>query len=244
MSEIRAVLFDAGGTLFTYTNLPAARQAAIPEYCRAMGLPESDAARVFEAVNVGLRRSLLEAERLPYYLHSDLTLLGYAYAAAALGTTISPVDADRIRRTIMAGTMSGTMRAGAAETLGELRRRGFHLGIVSNADEDQLALMVENFGFDAHFDAMLCSETARSCKPDAGIFRKALEQAGCAPAEAVFVGDTPLHDIAGARAVGMRTVLILEDTPMLARAATTAGSDTGGADHVIRELPELLEIIQ
>lgn len=88
------------------------------------------------------------------------------------------------------------------------------------------------------FRSLLCSEEAQSCKPDSGIFQVALQRAGCAPDEAVFVGDTPQHDIAGAVAAGMRAVLIEETTDMpfdrSGRSAQLA---------VIQELPELVNFI-
>ena len=45
-------------------------------------------------------------------------------------------------------------------------------------------------------------------KPDRRVFEYALRWAGCAPADALFVGDDPTRDVAGAAAAGMRTAWI------------------------------------
>ena len=45
-------------------------------------------------------------------------------------------------------------------------------------------------------------------KPDPAIFTPALEIAGCGPEEALHVGDTFEEDAAGARAAGIRSLLI------------------------------------
>ena len=45
-------------------------------------------------------------------------------------------------------------------------------------------------------------------KPDARIYRHALESIGAEPHEAFFVGDGGSDEHRGARAVGMRTVLV------------------------------------
>jgi len=45
-------------------------------------------------------------------------------------------------------------------------------------------------------------------KPDPAIFAPALELAGCRPDEALHVGDTAEEDVAGARAAGIRSLLI------------------------------------
>ena len=46
---------------------------------------------------------------------------------------------------------------------------------------------------------------------EAQIFAAALELAGCEPAEALHVGDTPEEDCAGARAAGIRALLLDRD---------------------------------
>ncbi|MET0731261.1 MAG: HAD hydrolase-like protein, partial [Solirubrobacterales bacterium] len=43
---------------------------------------------------------------------------------------------------------------------------------------------------------------------DPAIFAPALELAGCAPSEALHVGDRPEEDLAGAEAAGIRGLLI------------------------------------
>jgi putative hydrolase of the HAD superfamily len=52
------------------------------------------------------------------------------------------------------------------------------------------------------------SATVGARKPDPEIFRAALEAAGCGAGEALHVGDSGEEDIAGARAAGIRAVLI------------------------------------
>jgi putative hydrolase of the HAD superfamily len=45
-------------------------------------------------------------------------------------------------------------------------------------------------------------------KPHPSIFEAALSQAGVLPAQSVMVGDSLIHDIEGARQLGMRAVLV------------------------------------
>jgi putative hydrolase of the HAD superfamily len=44
-------------------------------------------------------------------------------------------------------------------------------------------------------------------KPHASLFEKALRELDATPSETVFVGDSPVHDIAGAKALGIFAVL-------------------------------------
>lgn len=50
-------------------------------------------------------------------------------------------------------------------------------------------------------------------KPDAAIFELAIERLGVARESVVMVGDTPATDIAGARAAGLRSILVASGNP-------------------------------
>jgi putative hydrolase of the HAD superfamily len=89
--------------------------------------------------------------------------------------------------------------------LGELRRRGLMLGLVSNTSRD-LGAFVRHFALDV--DAWIASGSYGKVKPSPMIFRAALELVGCEPDAALMVGDSPRDDVAGARAVGMRALLL------------------------------------
>ena len=90
-------------------------------------------------------------------------------------------------------------------------------------------------------DDWTSSEEAESCKPDRRIYEVALAKAGSTPAETLFVGDSLQHDVAGARAVGMRTVLIGEPGT---KAPLSTGLDAPEpADFEVRRLAEVLTIV-
>jgi putative hydrolase of the HAD superfamily len=109
--------------------------------------------------------------------------------------------------------------------------------VVSNADQEQLDHFVELGQLGRYFDSLLCSEEAGSCKPDLAIFQEALRRAACPPEEALFVGDSLQQDIAGAGRVGLRSVLIWD------RADRDPPADGPRPHHVIRRIPELLDIV-
>jgi putative hydrolase of the HAD superfamily len=94
--------------------------------------------------------------------------------------------------------------------LADLRDRGLTLVAVSNWDYS-LPRVLGRCGLDGLLDGTVTSAATGSRKPDVGIFRAALELAGCEPVEALHVGDTPEEDVAGARAAGIRPLLIDRD---------------------------------
>jgi len=89
--------------------------------------------------------------------------------------------------------------------LRRLRGAGLKLGLVSNTSRD-LGAFVRHFALDV--DAWIASGSYGKVKPSPLIFRAALELVGCEPAHALMVGDSPSDDVAGARAVGMRALLL------------------------------------
>ena len=233
----RAVFFDLGGTLFSYASTRGPFDRALQEAAREHGVA-APADEVRARFREGMRRVTPGFDARPYFLHRELFRAGflallehYEVAEGANGDLL-------YEKQVAVGARHAVPREGAAETLGALRERGLHLGIVSNIDDDQFAPVWRGVGLGAWFDATTTSEEARSCKPDPGIFRLALEKAGgLAPEEVVFVGDSPPHDVAGARPLGMTTVWITDREPR-------PQEGTARPHHVIRSLPELLTVVE
>ena len=98
-----------------------------------------------------------------------------------------------------------------AEHLRRWRRRGIRLAVVSNFDQ-RLVGLLEALGLAELFETVVVSSVVGAAKPDPLPFRRALEQLQL-PAEAVWhIGDSP-EDEAGARAAGLRCLLIRRPKP-------------------------------
>ena len=93
----------------------------------------------------------------------------------------------------------------ALPVLEELRRHDLKLGLVSNTGRD-LDEFVAHHALDV--DAALASGAYGRTKPHESIFRAVLELLDVEPADAAMVGDSLADDIDGARALGMRAILI------------------------------------
>jgi putative hydrolase of the HAD superfamily len=98
----------------------------------------------------------------------------------------------------------------AVPALSALRDRGLRLVVVSNWD-CSLPRVLERCGLGGMLDGTVTSAEAGAPKPDPAIFGLALELAGCDASEALHVGDTIEEDVAGARAAGIRPLLIDRD---------------------------------
>jgi HAD superfamily hydrolase (TIGR01549 family) len=93
----------------------------------------------------------------------------------------------------------------ALPVLEELRRASLRIGLVSNGIRDLTEFVAHHR---LTVDAIVDSRTHGRVKPHPTIFQAALELLTVAPSEAVMVGDSFEEDIEGARALGMRALLV------------------------------------
>ena len=96
----------------------------------------------------------------------------------------------------------------ALPVLDELRRHDLRIGLVSNGQRDLEEFAVHH-GLDV--DALVGSRAHGRTKPHPSIFAAALRALEVVPAEAAMVGDSYEDDIEGARALGMRGILLDRD---------------------------------
>jgi putative hydrolase of the HAD superfamily len=119
----------------------------------------------------------------------------------------------------------------AHDTLAALAARGFLLGVISNSD-GRVAGMLQRVGLAERLAFVIDSEVVGVSKPDARIFRMALEKTGTRPSETVYVGDYLSVDVAGSRAAGMVPVLV-----------DPAGAYAEPGCHVVSRLGELVALL-
>jgi HAD superfamily hydrolase (TIGR01662 family) len=96
----------------------------------------------------------------------------------------------------------------ALPALEELRAHGLKLGLVSNGQRD-LEEFARHHGLDV--DVCVGSLAHGRIKPHRSIFVAALAALGVDPSDSAMVGDSPADDIEGARALGMRAILLDRD---------------------------------
>jgi putative hydrolase of the HAD superfamily len=105
------------------------------------------------------------------------------------------------------GNMWTHVEDGTAELLERLRKAGYRLGVVSNAD-GRVASYLETAGLAKYFDIIVDSHLFGVEKPDPRIFQHALQQLDVAPENAIYVGDVYEVDVLGARAAGIKAILL------------------------------------
>ena len=163
-----------------------------------------------------IRHDLTRARLL--WLESLLREWGYAAELAQAGFRVFREHRNAV-----------TLFDGVTHVLGKLGER-YAIGAITNGNAD-----VHRIGIGHHFDFVVTPAEAGAAKPDSTIFEFALSAAGAPPADVVHVGDDPVRDVAGAAAIGLRTVWM-----------NPAGSPwlgEGRPDAEIRRLGSLIPVV-
>ncbi len=107
----------------------------------------------------------------------------------------------RISRVVKGGGLSWVLYDDVLPTVKILKKRGLILGLISN-------LIAGKVGAESYLSFIVTAKEIGADKPQPPIFLAALERAGVAASEAVYVGDQYETDVVGARGVGINPILI------------------------------------
>ena len=189
---LEAVLFDWGDTLARWEWSDELHDAGHAAGFRAIGREP-------------------DAERTRQYRTELLPLVDEGDYRELMRDWLAPVTDDELDRFLAAEYAAWQPGPHLAPTtpvlLEALRDRGLKTGLISNGFDppDLVRAELARLGVAQLLDVIVMSGDAGARKPDPAIFRYALEQLGVAPEHALMVGDSVPNDIAGAKAIGMKT---------------------------------------
>jgi len=201
---VRALLLDALGTLLEL-DPPAPR---LQDQLRRRGIEvgEALAERAIAAEIAYYRSHLDEGRDDPSLERLRRRCAEVVTCELAPGLDAALPGPDEMTEVLLA-SIRFTRFADVEPVLGELKRRGLRLVVVSNWDVS-LHAVLDRLGVAAHLDGIVTSAEVAVRKPAPEIFERALALAGASPAEARHVGDSLEEDVAGARAAGIDPILI------------------------------------
>jgi len=216
---IKAVVFDFGGTLVSSSKSwdqvkpRAIRNSYLYLKRHGLKLPFS----MYLSVNEGVfaRYAKLEAkeqrdisDRLKY-----VDIIGKLFP-----------DAPKTKRLALASGADDSfwlvanknfaLRLGTKRCLDELESMSVRLGLISNHhDSPSLMKSLRQHRIAQRFNPIIVSEKVNVRKPNPAIFKLCLSAMKVTPKQAIYVGDVPKFDVAGARATGMSSILIGNKDP-------------------------------
>jgi 2-haloalkanoic acid dehalogenase type II len=158
-------------------------------------------------------------------------------------------DAQRAHQRLVELLGTGKAFAEAHRVVETVRGRR-RLALLSNADDDFLRPVLATNGLD--FPVVVSSETARAYKPHMAIFLALTEALDLPPERILYVGDSRLADIVGAKNAGLQAAWINRHGAVNRSLKSKTGEDAEAdsilarfpPDYEISSLDELLDVLQ
>ncbi len=130
---------------------------------------------------------------------------------------------------------------GGIETVKELYKRGYIMGIISNViTEREIPDWLEADGLTKYFKSVVLSSVFGKRKPDPAIYLEAAKRAEVEPKRCAYVGDNFARDVEGTRNSGFGMIIIIPDEDD--RDMKLSPEQT--PDLTINKLSDLLNIFQ
>jgi HAD superfamily hydrolase (TIGR01662 family) len=241
---IEAVIFDLGGTLIEYAGpyrhwpeletpgLQAAYESlrrheiALPPFLRFREAAFAILPGRWQAATEGVRNLLLID-----YLHEVLVDLQVEKVAPEW-------LAEAAERYQTAVCSQAAMIEEAPQTLARVKEQGYKIGLLSNTMFEGAAHVadLQRFNLDSYFDVMLFSADENKWKPGAAPYLHLLEQLQVEPDNAVFIGDSPVHDVVGGKEAGLHTIYFRSSE----RFDQSENYEPDATIHHLSELPAVL----
>ncbi len=131
----------------------------------------------------------------------------------------------------------------AGRSLKELKSMGLRMAVLSNHHNHRALIQhLRHLGLNRYFLHIFSSDQLGVRKPDPRAFGRCLSALKVSSEEAIFIGDSLEKDIAGAKACGMKTILVEGESPRQNDPQGRPGASS--ADFTIRRLAEVPGIVR
>ena len=194
---IKAVVFDAYGTLFDVQSVAAVTENSFPGHGNLI----TQIWRIKQ-----LEYSWLRALMGRYEDFSVVTRESLAYTLRCLGLQYD----DAVFARITEKYLHLDLYPDAKDALAAMKDR--KLAILSNGSSDMLGALVKTSGLDRVLDATISVDSKRTFKPAPAVYELIEDRLGIAPAEVLFVSSNP-WDVCGAKAFGLNVAWIERVAP-------------------------------
>jgi 2-haloacid dehalogenase len=194
---IKAVVFDAYGTLYDIQSVAAVTEQAFPGYGEII----TQIWRIKQLEYTWLRSLMRRYEDF-----SAVTRESLGYTLRILG--LKP-NAEVFER-IMDKYLHLDLYPDAAAALAAMRAQ--KLAILSNGSTDMLDALVRNSGLDQVLNATISVDSTKTFKPSPDAYSLIETRLGVSPADVLFVSSNP-WDACGAKAFGLNVAWIERVTP-------------------------------
>ncbi|MFW9917692.1 MAG: HAD family hydrolase [Candidatus Thorarchaeota archaeon] len=217
--EIRAILFDFGGTLYSVSFDEVELAQKILEKLGKGKFPRDKIGYALSVAEDELAKHLAAklTDRLGYVANSEDWILFNQFILNELeiddsDNIISRAMQDQWEQfweNMQASDSVFSIRQEWQETFKLLTSYGYRLGMISNTTID-LRPWLKKDNVAPYLDCMLHSYEFGRAKPDASIFHQACAELGLEPRQCAYVGNDYRIDVLGAHTAGLMPILITD----------------------------------
>ena len=198
--QVKAVLFDLGGTLVKTTEIPHVLKRILKHCGISRSLEEITHARVKaeKGVNFQDLTKLLDE----FWVKWNYRILTHLQAKS---------NTRRLAKFVTThwwDYSDVSLYPDAEKTLPLLKEKGLKIGLVTNGLQSDVDKILPKVSLQDFFDTIVVIDTLRKMKPDVEVFHHALQKLKTAPSQAIFIGDEMEADYKGAKKAGLTTYLI------------------------------------
>jgi 2-haloacid dehalogenase len=225
--SVRLITFDCYGTLIDWeTGMLAAMRPLFSRNGRQI-----DDAQILEQYG----EVELELESGPYLPYAEVLSRAVQEVGSRLGVKIAADEGRNFAQSLTRWEpFPDTVAA-----LEELAKR-FRLGIVSNVDDDLFSFTRKKLK--APFDVVVTAQQVGSYKPSLKNFQEALRRSGLKKEEILHAGQSVLHDIIPASAMGLKNVWV--NRPSIRPGAGATKHVVAQPTAEVHSLAELVKVLE
>ena len=234
---IDTIFFDIGNTLRVVAKDKAFSQAAEAELMRLVGTTEehdvffAKLKANWDTYRKSAKGGALEASEMELWSQHLLPNYPTEHICAVAGR-LTRLWRDHDGRRVA--------RPDVKDTLAELERRGYTMGIIANTiTETEIPDWMIEDGVAHYFKTVILSSKVRLRKPDPAIYDLACRAIGKLPENCAYIGDNPIRDVEGTRAAGWPMMFRIDEPDTIKNEPQDV---TSRADHTITEISQILDI--
>lgn len=241
---IKAVFFDMGGTIQTFTYDRELRLKATPGVQRILAKAGIELhwsnEQLFDTISKGLVRyhawRLGSLEELPTYR----VWRDFIFCQQAVDEKKLKSISEKLMLYLETNFYARELRPEIPRVLKEIRKMGLKIGLISNVVSlGQVPVNLAEYGIKQYFDPIVLSSEYGRRKPDPAIFHYAARLASVPAGECVYVGDRIARDVEGAKRAGFKLAVQIVHDFHHGEKETNARPDA-----VIHSMDELIGVLK
>jgi 2-haloacid dehalogenase len=177
MEKLKAVLFDAYGTLFDVYSVGLLAEQLFPGHGQALGV-------LWRDKQIEYTRLVTTSDHGEHYRPFwELTRAGLRYACKRLALELTPESEERLMNQYRHLSAFPENR----EVLTALKAKGVVTGILSNGDPSMLGVAVRSAGLEGLLDHVISVDAVRKYKTHPEAYQLGLQATGLAARQVAFV---------------------------------------------------------